>query len=85
MLGFFLLKAYQEMNEVIGIASISPEIGERLNTDDAKKVFLIIIACLVGEVFILGALGLRGIRGRALHLIGLGDEEDDALPAEASA
>ncbi len=58
VLGFFLLKAYQEMNEVIGIASISPEIGERLNADDAKKVFMIIIACLVGEVFILGALGL---------------------------
>ncbi len=58
VLGFFLLKAYREMNEVIGIASISPEIGERLNTDDATKVFQIIIACLIGEVVILGALGL---------------------------
>lgn len=58
VLGFFLLKAYQEMNEVIGIASINPEIGDRLNTDDAKKVFTIIIACLVGEVAILGVLGL---------------------------
>ncbi len=58
VLGFFLLKAYQEMNEVIGIASISPGIGESLNTDDARKVFGIIIASLVGEVVVLGVLGL---------------------------
>ena len=58
VLGFFLLKAYREMNEVIGIASISPDIGARLNADDAAKVFQIIIACLVGEVVVLGALGL---------------------------
>lgn len=58
VLGFFLLKAYREMNEVIGIASISPDIGDRLNADDATKVFQIIIACLIGEVVVLGALGL---------------------------
>lgn len=58
VLGFFLLKAYREMNEVIGIASISPDIGARLNADDATKVFQIIIACLIGEVVVLGALGL---------------------------
>lgn len=58
VLGFFLLKAYMEMNEVIGIANISPEIGEKLNADDTKRVFSIIVASLVGEVVILGVLGL---------------------------
>ena len=58
VLGFFLLKAYQEMNTIIGLADISPEIGDKLNKDDATRVFQIIIACLVGEVAILGVLGL---------------------------
>jgi len=58
VLGFFLLKAYREMNEVIGLAAISPEIGEKLDADDAKKVFSIIVLSLVGEVAILGVLGL---------------------------
>lgn len=58
VLGFFLLKAYREMNEVIGLAAISPEIGEKLDADDAKKVFTIIVLSLVGEVVILGVLGL---------------------------
>ncbi|WP_439599063.1 ligase-associated DNA damage response exonuclease [Falsiroseomonas sp.] len=31
------------------------------------------------------ALGLRGIRGRALHLLGRGEEEEDQAPAEAAA
>lgn len=31
------------------------------------------------------ALGLRGIRGRALHLVGRGEEEDAAAPAEDAA
>jgi hypothetical protein len=58
VLGFFLLKAYREMNEVIGLAAISPEIGEKLDADDAKQVFSIIVASLVGEVVVLGVLGL---------------------------
>lgn len=58
VLGFFLLDAYKEMNEVIGLAAISPEIGEKLDSDDAKKVFSIIIFSLVGEVLVLGVLGL---------------------------
>lgn len=58
VLGFFLLKAYREMNEVIGLAAISPEIGEKLDADDARQVFSIIVASLVGEVVVLGILGL---------------------------
>ena len=29
------------------------------------------------------ALAKRGVRGRALHLIGLGDDEEDAAPGGA--
>jgi hypothetical protein len=58
VLGFFLLDAYHEMNEVIGLAAISPEIGEKLDADDATRVFTIIVLSLVGEVVILGVLGL---------------------------
>ena len=58
VLGFFLLKAYREMNEVIGLAAISPEIGAKLDADDARKVFTIIVASLVGEVVVLGVLGI---------------------------
>jgi putative mRNA 3-end processing factor len=31
------------------------------------------------------ALALRGIRGRALHLVGLGEEEDDVPVPETQA
>jgi putative mRNA 3-end processing factor len=31
------------------------------------------------------AMAQRGIRGRALHLVGLGEEEDEAAPAEPGA
>ncbi len=58
VLGFFLLKAYREMNEVIQLAGMAPEIGEKLDADDTKRVFTITLACLIGEVFILGVLGL---------------------------
>jgi hypothetical protein len=55
LLGYLLLRAYQEMNAII---QISEEIGERLNADDARFVFQLSIGFLVGEVFILGIMGL---------------------------
>lgn len=58
VLGFFLLKAYREMNEVIQLAGMAPEIGEKLDADDTKRVFTITVACLIGEVALLGVLGL---------------------------
>lgn len=58
VLGFFLLKAYREMNEVIQLAGMAPEIGEKLDADDTKRVFTITVACLIGEVVLLGVLGL---------------------------
>jgi hypothetical protein len=58
VLGFFLLKAYREMNEVIQLAGMAPEIGEKLDADDTKRVFTITVLCLIGEVAILGVMGL---------------------------
>ena len=57
-LGFFLLDAYREMNEVIQVAGMAAEIGEKLNEDDSRRVFKITVAALIGEVTILGVLGL---------------------------
>jgi hypothetical protein len=58
ILGFFLWRSYLEMNEILSVAGVIPEIGEQLNSADSKKVFLITIAALVGEVVVLGVLGL---------------------------
>ena len=58
VLGFFLLKAYREMNEVIQLAGMAPEVGAKLDADDTRSVFSITALCLVGEVIILGVLGL---------------------------
>lgn len=58
VLGFFLLKAYREMNEVIQIAGMAPEIGAQLDADDSRRVFTITVAALIGEVAILGVMGL---------------------------
>jgi hypothetical protein len=54
-LGYFLLSAYQEMNSLI---DISNEIGEQLNSDDADRVFLMVVGFLGAEVIILGVLGI---------------------------
>ena len=58
VLGYLLYKSYMEMNEVIDLASLSPEVNDKLNTDDARKVFLITIAFLGVEVVGLGIMGL---------------------------
>jgi hypothetical protein len=58
VLGYLLLKSYWEMNEVIDLASLSPEVNDKLNTDDAKKVFMITLGFLVVEVVGLGVMGL---------------------------
>lgn len=55
LLGWLLLRAYQEMNSII---QISAEIGERLNADDARFVFQLSIGFLVAEVFVLGVMGI---------------------------
>jgi hypothetical protein len=58
VLGYLLLRSYWEMNEVIDLASLSPEVNDKLNSDDATKVFKITIAFLVVEVLGLGVMGL---------------------------
>jgi signal transduction histidine kinase len=55
VLGYFLLQSYVEMNKIIGL---SADVGERMNADDAKFVFRLSIGFLVGEVFVLGILGI---------------------------
>jgi hypothetical protein len=57
-LGYFLLQSYFEMNEVIDLASLSPEVNDKLNSDDARFVFKITMAFLVLEVLVLGVMGL---------------------------
>lgn len=58
VLGYFLLESYLTMNEVIDLASLSPEVNDKLNNDDARKVFVITLVFLVLEVVGLGVMGL---------------------------
>jgi HAMP domain-containing protein len=58
VLGVFLLRSYWEMNEVIDLASLSPEVNDKLNSDDARFVFALTLAFLVLEVVGLGVMGL---------------------------
>lgn len=58
VLGYFLWKSYMEMNEVIDLASLSPEVNDKLNSDDARKVFTITLVFLAVEVAVLGVMGL---------------------------
>ena len=55
ILGYFLLDAYTEMNSMI---EISDEIGQQLNADDARRVFIMVVGFLGAEVIVLGVLGL---------------------------
>jgi methyl-accepting chemotaxis protein len=59
VLGVFLLRAYLTMNEMIALQQvISEQLGEKLRADDTSDVFGIIVGALVGEVVVLGMLGL---------------------------
>ena len=58
VLGGFLWSAYQEMNELIGLAGLIPEVQSQMNAADTRFVFTLTFAFLVGEVAILGVLGL---------------------------
>lgn len=54
-LGYFLLDAYMQLNSII---EVSEAIGDRLNTEDAERVFLLVVGFLVAEVLLLGVAGL---------------------------
>jgi nitrogen fixation/metabolism regulation signal transduction histidine kinase len=58
VLGWFLRQSYIEMNEVVDLASLSPEVNDKLNTDDTKFVFRLTIAVLVASVGVFGVMGL---------------------------
>jgi hypothetical protein len=55
ILGFFLLSAYREMNDLM---DVSAAIGDKLNADDAQRVFTMVVGFLVAEVLLLGVAGL---------------------------
>lgn len=54
-LGYFLLDAYMQLNSMI---EVSEAIGDRLNSDDARRVFGLVIGFLGAEVLLLGIAGL---------------------------
>lgn len=54
-LGYFLLDAYMQLNSMI---EVSEAIGDRLNTEDAQRVFALVVGFLVAEVLLLGVAGL---------------------------
>ena len=58
VLGYLLLQSYWEMNRIMDLALESPEISDKVNEDDALRVFYISLVFLVLEVLALGVMGL---------------------------
>ena len=58
VLGALLLNSYWEMSRIIDLAMESPEISNKVDIDQALRVFHISIAFLVIEVLALGVMGL---------------------------
>lgn len=56
-LGYFLWNAHQEMNAMLATLTDSA-LGDSLNADDAGRIWTMVVAFLVGEVVILGLLGI---------------------------
>ncbi len=56
-LGYFLWNANQEMNAMLATLTDS-SLGDSLNADDAGRVWTMVVGFLVGEVIILGVLGI---------------------------
>ncbi|MFZ9889152.1 MAG: hypothetical protein ACO3JL_16775 [Myxococcota bacterium] len=54
-LGYFLLDAYQQLNALI---EVSEAIGDRMNADDARRVFTLVAGFLGAEVLLLGVAGV---------------------------
>lgn len=55
ILGYFLLDAYKEMNEML---EVSEAIGARLDSDSARSVFTLVVGFLTAEVILVGVAGL---------------------------
>ena len=58
VLGYLLLHSYWEMNRIMDLALESSAISDKVNGDDALRVFYISLAFLVFEVLALGVMGL---------------------------
>ena len=58
VLGYLLLQSYVEMNRILDLALESPEIRDKVNADDALRVFYVSLVFLVFEVLAVGVMGL---------------------------
>jgi hypothetical protein len=58
VLGYLLWRSYIEMNEVVDLASLSPEVSDKLNTDDTTFVFKLTVGVLGTSVLVFGVMGL---------------------------
>ena len=56
--GYLLLHSYWEMNRIMDLAMESSAISDKVNGDDALRVFYISLAFLVFEVLAFGVMGL---------------------------
>lgn len=56
--GYLLLHSYWEMNRIMDLALESSAISDKVNGDDALRVFYISLAFLVFEVLAFGVMGL---------------------------
>lgn len=57
-LGYLALKSYWEMNRIMDLALVSSAISDKVNAEDALRVFSIALVFLVFEVLALGVMGL---------------------------
>jgi hypothetical protein len=58
VLGYLLLHGYWEMNRIMDLAMESSEFSDKVNRDDALRVFYIALLFLVFEVFAISILAL---------------------------
>lgn len=55
ILGYFLLKAYNELNDML---EVSAAVSEKLDADSARDVFALVVGFLSAEVILIGVAGL---------------------------
>jgi nitrogen fixation/metabolism regulation signal transduction histidine kinase len=55
ILGYFLLKAYNELNAML---EVSAAVNDKLNADSARNVFALVVGFLSAEVILIGVAGL---------------------------
>jgi nitrogen fixation/metabolism regulation signal transduction histidine kinase len=58
VLGYLLLHGYWEMNRIMDLAMESSEFSDKVNRDDALRVYYLSLLFIIFEVFAIGVLGL---------------------------